>query len=122
MANDTLSTTPDSNHPDEVVLVNVVHVFDGKQDAALDVLRVTVNYVARTYPDFQWSRLYKSVDGKTVINQAKWTSKAAFDTLFTDPEFLSRYNGLKETGTWEYHLYQVTDLITPESAAAAVSA
>ncbi|KWE45949.1 antibiotic biosynthesis monooxygenase [Burkholderia ubonensis] len=122
MANDTLSTTPDSVNAQEVVLVNVVHVFDGKQDAALDVLRVTVNYVARTYPAFQWSRLYKSVDGKTVINQAKWTSKAEFDQLFTDPEFLSRYNGLKETGTWEYHLYQVTDLITPETAAAAVSA
>ncbi|KVM48308.1 antibiotic biosynthesis monooxygenase [Burkholderia ubonensis] len=122
MANDTISTTPDSANPQEVVLVNVVHVFDGKQDAALDVLRVTVNYVARTYPAFQWSRLYKSVDGKTVINQAKWTSKAEFDQLFTDPEFLSRYNGLKETGTWEYHLYQVTDLITPETAAAAVSA
>ncbi|AYZ65620.1 antibiotic biosynthesis monooxygenase [Burkholderia multivorans] len=122
MANDTLSTTPDSVNPHEVVLVNVVHVFEGKQDAALDVLRVTVNYVARTYPAFQWSRLYKSVDGKTVINQAKWTSKAEFDQLFTDPEFLSRYNGLKETGTWEYHLYQVTDLITPETAAAAVSA
>ncbi|OMG73664.1 antibiotic biosynthesis monooxygenase [Burkholderia ubonensis] len=122
MAKDTLSTTPDSVNAQEVVLVNVVHVFDGKQDAALDVLRVTVNYVARTYPAFQWSRLYKSVDGKTVINQAKWTSKAEFDQLFTDPEFLSRYNGLKETGTWEYHLYQVTDLITPETAAAAVSA
>ncbi|CAB3751387.1 antibiotic biosynthesis monooxygenase [Burkholderia sp. MSh2] len=122
MANDTFATTPDSATAEEIVLVNVVHVFDGKQDAALDVLRDTVNYVARTYPAFLWSRLYKSVDGKTVINQAKWTSKAAFDQLFTDPEFLSRYNGLKETGTWEFHLYQVTDLITPETAGAAVDA
>jgi hypothetical protein len=101
----------------QVVLVNVVHVFEGKQNEALEVLRVTVSYVARTYPAFLWSRLYKSFDGKTVINQAMWKSKSEFDKLFLDPEFLSRYNGLKATGTWEFHLYDVTDIITPESAA-----
>lgn len=118
MSNDALSAQQLSNASQDVVLVNVVHVHEGRQDDALNVLRDTVTYVARTYPAFQWSRLYKSVDGKTVINQAKWTSKAAFDRLFTDPEFLSRYNGLKETGTWEYHLYENTDLITPETSVA----
>lgn len=117
MSNDARSTSSGLDASQEVVLVNVVHVFDGMQDAALDVLRVTVNYVARTYPAFQWSRLYKSVDEKTVVNQAKWNSKAEFDKLFADPEFLSRYNGLKATGTWEFHLYGITDLITPETAA-----
>ncbi|WP_199154438.1 antibiotic biosynthesis monooxygenase [Chromobacterium sp. ASV23] len=95
----------------EVFLVNVVHVNEGKQDLALDVLRETVTYVAQHYPSFEWSHLYKSVDGKTVINQAKWLSQAEFETLFQDGEFLSRYNKLKEAGIWEYHLYQVTDHI-----------
>lgn len=100
--------------PDEdqaIFLVNVVHVNAGQQDAALEVLRDTVHYVAQTYPAFTWSRLYKSLDGKTVINQAQWSSKDAFDSLFQDEAFLSRYSGLKETGTWEFHLYQVTDFI-----------
>lgn len=101
--------TPDES--DAIFLVNVVHVFEGQQDAALDALRSAVSYVAQAYPSFQWSRLFKSVDGKTVINQAQWSSKEEFDSLFSDEKFLSRYNRLKETGTWEFHLYKVNDYI-----------
>ncbi len=97
----------------EIVLVNVVHVNEGQQDAALDVLRKTVRYVADTYPGFRWSRLYRSIDGKTVINQALWTNQAEFESLFSDQSFLDRYSGLKETGVWEFHLYRVSDIIRP---------
>ncbi|MFP3496494.1 antibiotic biosynthesis monooxygenase [Pseudomonas sp. SIMBA_059] len=110
---------PDENQA--IFLVNVVHVNPGQQDAALAVLRDTVQYVAQTYPAFQWSRLYKSLDGKTVINQAQWTSKDAFDSLFQDESFMSRYSGLKDTGTWEFHLYQVSDFI-PQALNAALAA
>lgn len=102
---------PQPGEDQAIFLVNVVHVNPGQQDAALAVLRDTVQYVARTYPAFQWSRLFKSLDGKTVINQAQWSSKDAFDSLFHDEAFMSRYSGLKETGTWEFHLYQVSDFI-----------
>ncbi|HDS1754481.1 antibiotic biosynthesis monooxygenase [Pseudomonas sp. M5] len=102
---------PDNNEQSAIFLINVVHVEEGKQDAALAVLQEAVGYVSRTYPSFQWSRLYKSVDGKTVINQAQWKSRAEFESLFEDQQFLDRYLKLKETGTWEYHLYQVSDYI-----------
>ncbi|MEI2387387.1 antibiotic biosynthesis monooxygenase [Breoghania sp. JC706] len=98
----------------DVVLVNVVQVEPGRQDLALDVLRDTVRYVARSYETFCWSRLYRSLDGATVINQALWKSRDEFETLFSDEEFLKRYNGLREAGTWEYHLYELSDLILPE--------
>ncbi|NUT85151.1 antibiotic biosynthesis monooxygenase [Pseudomonas corrugata] len=110
---------PQSGEDQAIFLVNVVHVNPGQQDAALAVLRDTVQYVAQTYPAFQWSRLYKSLDGKTVINQAQWTSKEAFDSLFQDESFMSRYSGLKDTGTWEFHLYQVSDFI-PQTLTAAL--
>lgn len=103
--------TPQPGEEQAIFLVNVVHVNPGQQDAALAVLRDTVHYVAQTYPAFQWSRLFKSLDGKTVINQAQWSSRDAFDSLFHDEAFMSRYSGLKETGTWEFHLYQVSDFI-----------
>ncbi|MDB6442543.1 MULTISPECIES: antibiotic biosynthesis monooxygenase [Pseudomonas] len=112
---------PQSGEDQAIFLVNVVHVNPGQQDAALAVLRETVQYVAQTYPAFQWSRLYKSLDGKTVINQAQWSSKDAFDSLFQDESFMSRYSGLKDTGTWEFHLYQVSDFI-PQALAAALIA
>ncbi len=54
----------------------------------------------------------RSTDGKTVINQAQWSDRSQFESLFTDAEFLSRYSRLKETGTWEYHLYNVAEYIT----------
>jgi hypothetical protein len=94
-----------------IYLVNVVHVDEGQQDAALEILRSAVTYVARTYPSFAWSRLLKSIDGKTVINQAMWHDQAEFESLFEDCEFNSRYLRLKETGSWEFHLYRVTDYI-----------
>ena len=112
---------PQAGEDQAIFLVNVVHVNPGQQDAALAVLRDTVQYVARTYPAFEWSRLYKSIDGKTVINQAQWTSQDAFDSLFHDEEFLSRYNGLKNTGTWEFHLYHVSDYIPQALTAAALA-
>jgi len=111
---------PKHDEKNAIFLVNVVHVFEGQQDAALDVLRSAVGYVAQTYPSFQWSRLFKSIDGKTVINQAQWSSKEEFDSLFSDEQFMSRYSRLKETGTWEFHLYQVSDYIP--SALAPVAA
>lgn len=103
--------TPHSDEINDIFLVNVVHVEPGKQDAALEILRSAVGYVARTYPCFKWSRLFKSIDGQTVINQAQWSSREEFESLFEDSEFLSRYSRLKETGTWEFHLYNVTDFI-----------
>ncbi|RMS54605.1 hypothetical protein ALP64_202719 [Pseudomonas syringae pv. actinidiae] len=99
-----------------VYLVNVVHVNENFQDAAIEILEETVNYVARTYSAFKWSRLMKSTDGKTVINQAQWSDRSQFESLFTDNEFLSRYSRLKEIGTWEYHLYSVAEYITPATA------
>lgn len=99
----------DAQEGDAIYLVNVVHVDEGQQDAALDILRSAVGYVARTYPSFAWSRLLKSIDGKTVINQALWHNQAEFESLFEDDEFNSRYLRLKETGSWEFHLYRVTD-------------
>lgn len=98
---------------DGIILVNVVQVEPGKQDDALDILRITVTYVAANYPGFRWSRLLKSTDGKTVVNQAVWRSREEFDSLFADEEFLKRYSRLRETGTWEYHTYEVSDLILP---------
>lgn len=105
--------TPLSSTFDGIILVNVVQVESGKQDDALEVLRITVKYVAENYPGFRWSRLLKSTDGKTVINQAAWRSQEEFEALFTDEEFLKRYGRLGETGTWEYHTYEVSDLILP---------
>ncbi|ALD96750.1 antibiotic biosynthesis monooxygenase [Pseudomonas syringae UMAF0158] len=99
-----------------VYLINVVQVNEGAQNLAIEILEETVSYVARTYSAFKWSRLMKSTDGKTVINQAQWSDRSQFESLFTDKEFLSRYSRLKETGTWEYHLYNVAEYITPEIA------
>jgi hypothetical protein len=102
----------------EIFLVNVVHVNDGMQEQALEVLRRTVDYVARTYQSFRWSRLYRSLDGKVVINQALWTSREEFESIFNDSHFLERYNGLRETGTWEFHVYEVSDIILPRLSVA----
>ncbi|MCB2252615.1 antibiotic biosynthesis monooxygenase [Pseudomonas chlororaphis] len=116
MSNLTEFEAPNAAESEAIFLVNVVHVFDGQQDAALDVLRSAVTYVAQHYPSFQWSRLFKSIDGKTVINQAQWSSKEEFDSLFSDEQFMSRYSRLKETGTWEFHLYKVNDYIPAATA------
>lgn len=105
-----MSPLPDSR-PAAVYLINVVHVDAGQQDLALEVLRSAVGYVARTYPAFEWSRLYRSLDGQTVVNQALWSDQAAFESLFADTAFTERYNRLKDAGRWEFHLYHATDYI-----------
>lgn len=104
------NSIPDTN---AIYLVNIVHVNEGAQELAVAILKDTVEYVAQNYSSFKWSRLMKSIDGKTVINQAQWEDRAEFESLFQDQHFLSLYSKLKECGTWEYHLYTVAEYITP---------
>ncbi|WP_167012402.1 antibiotic biosynthesis monooxygenase family protein [Candidatus Pantoea multigeneris] len=117
MSNLTSFDNQSINDADAIYLVNVVQVNEGLQDRAIAILKDTVEYVSENYPAFRWSRLLKSVDGKTVINQAQWSSRSAFEKLFSDEDFLSRYSQLKETGTWEYHLYKVDEYIQLKASA-----
>ncbi|TNL09706.1 antibiotic biosynthesis monooxygenase [Kosakonia cowanii] len=98
-----------------VYLINVVHVEDGLQDLAISILKDAVEYVSKNYSSFKWSRLMKSLDGKTVINQAQWGDRAEFESIFEDQNFLSLYSQLKKAGTWEYHVYTVAEYITPNA-------
>lgn len=92
-----------------VVAINVIYVREGYQDEALVVLRDVAERVSSRHAGMVRTRVYRSLDGKTVATQIEWSSKAQLDAVFRDQEFVRRFNRLREIGIWESHEYEMTD-------------
>ncbi|APR80166.1 Hypothetical protein A7982_05513 [Minicystis rosea] len=98
-----------------VFVVNVIHAHPGKQEAALEIIREIVEYVAARRKEFLWSTLATSVDGETVVNIEAITGPGDVETFFSDPTFSASFEQLKAVGRYEFHIYRARDLILPRA-------
>ncbi|WP_371483602.1 hypothetical protein [Kitasatospora sp. NBC_00315] len=97
---------------DGVLLINVATTDDAA--ASVDALASAVDHVAATADGFRGSRLLTSVDGDAMVNFAAWSSRAEFDVIFHDPEFMRLYQAFAETTTGaKFRLYRTSRVITP---------
>ena len=92
-----------------IVSINVIYPLKGCEDKALAVLREVVERAGLRHSGLVRTRVYRSLDGRTLATHAKWKSKVQFDALLRDDEFVRRFNQLRELGIWESHVYEVTD-------------
>ena len=104
-----------SASPDPTVfIVNVIHVHEGKQDKAFAIIQDIVHYVAERKEGFLWSSLAKSMDGQTVVNVEAISGVGDVEEFFSDPTFSAKFEKLKAFSTFEFHTYQVDDLVLPK--------
>lgn len=95
--------------PAGIVSINVIYPREGCHDKALAVLRDVVERARASHPGLVRTRVYKSLDGRTLATHAEWKSKSQFYAVFRDDEFVRRFNQLRELGLWESHVYEMTD-------------
>ncbi|MGB5084455.1 MAG: antibiotic biosynthesis monooxygenase [Methylocystis silviterrae] len=98
-----------------VFVVNVIHVHVGRQDEAFRIIRDIVHYVAERKKGFLWSSLAKSTDGQTVVNVEAISGAGDVQEFFSDPVFAEKFERLKEVSTFEFHTYQVDDIVLPKT-------
>ncbi len=92
-----------------IVSINVIYPRRGCAERALQVLREVVERVYVSRFGLVRSRLYRSLDGRTLATHAEWRSKSQYDAVLRDDEFVRRFNRLRELGIFESHVYEVAD-------------
>jgi hypothetical protein len=92
-----------------IVSINVIHPRKGCHERALEVLRHVVERVRESHFGLVRSRVYSSLDGRTLATHAEWKSKSQYDVVLRDDEFVRRFNQLRELGIYESHVYEITD-------------
>jgi hypothetical protein len=99
----------DTSRSAGVVSIYLIYRRQGCFERALEVLRGVVDRVRGGPFGLLRTRLYRSVDGKTLATHAEWRSKSQHDAVLRDDEFVRRFNQLRELGIYESHVYEITD-------------
>src|ERR1700735_3262712 len=68
-----------------VILINLLKVEPGKQDALIALLKQNTETVIRTLPGWKTTRLIAAGDGAGVVIYSEWESAAAVEGMRSDP-------------------------------------
>ncbi|TPM35316.1 antibiotic biosynthesis monooxygenase family protein [Mesorhizobium sp. B2-3-5] len=68
-----------------VILVNLLKVKPGKQDALIALLKQNIDTVIRTLPGWKATRLIAAADGAGVVIYSEWEAPAAIEAMRGDP-------------------------------------
>jgi quinol monooxygenase YgiN len=72
--------------PDQsVILINLLKVKPGKQNALLALLKQNTDTVVRTLHGWKTTRLIAAKDGAGVVIYSEWESPAAIESMRNDP-------------------------------------
>jgi len=70
---------------ESVILVNLLKVKPGEQDALIALLKRNTETVIRTLDGWKTTRLIAAEDGAGVVIYSEWESPAAVDAMRNDP-------------------------------------
>jgi quinol monooxygenase YgiN len=68
-----------------VILINLMKVKPGKQDALIALLKQNTDAVIRTLPGWKTTRLIAARDGAGVVIYSEWETPAAVEAMRGDP-------------------------------------
>ena len=68
-----------------VVLINLLKVEPGKQDALIALLKQNTDTVVRTLDGWKTTRLIAAKDGAGVVIYSEWETQAAVEAMRSDP-------------------------------------
>jgi quinol monooxygenase YgiN len=88
-----------SNEP--VVLINLLKVNPGRQDALIALLKQNTDTVIRTLPGWKTTRLIAATDGAGVVIYSEWETPAAVEALRSDPRMKAYFPKISELASLE---------------------
>jgi len=68
-----------------VILINLLKVQPGKQEALIALLKENIDTVIRTLPGWRTTRLIAAKDGAGVVIYSEWETPAAVEAMRGDP-------------------------------------
>jgi quinol monooxygenase YgiN len=68
-----------------VILINLLKVTPGKQDALIALLKQNTDKVVRTLHGWKTTQLISAKDGAGVVIYSEWESPAAVEAMRSDP-------------------------------------
>ncbi|MGD0723658.1 MAG: antibiotic biosynthesis monooxygenase family protein [Roseiarcus sp.] len=79
-----------------VILINVLKVKPGKQDALIALLKHNTETVVRTLDGWKSTRLIATNDGAGVVIHSEWDSPAAVEAMRSDPRMKTYFPKISE--------------------------
>lgn len=70
---------------DSVILINVLKVKPGRQEALIALLRQNIDTVVRTLRGWKTTRLIAASDGAGVVIYSEWENSASVAAMRSDP-------------------------------------
>lgn len=91
----------------EVMQITVVEVPPDRQDEALAVMGERARFMAKQEGHVS-IELYRSLDGRRIVNFIRWESRDLLQAAHNAPEFRKEWNRFDElTDAIDPHLYEV---------------
>jgi heme-degrading monooxygenase HmoA len=79
-----------------VILINLLKVKPGKQDALIALLTENTDRVIRTLAGWKTTRLIASKDGAGVVIYSEWETSADVEAMRNDPRMKAYFPGIME--------------------------
>jgi len=70
---------------ESVILINLMKVKPGKQEALIALLKQNTDNVVRALPSWKTTQLIAAKDGAGVVIDSEWESPAAVEAMRSDP-------------------------------------
>jgi quinol monooxygenase YgiN len=96
-----------------VILVNLLKVKSGKQDALIALLKQNIDTVIRTLHGWKATRLIAAKDGAGVVIYSEWESPAAIEAMRSDPRMRAYFPKLAELASLDSIMGSVVLSETP---------
>jgi quinol monooxygenase YgiN len=81
---------------DSVILINLLKVTPGKQDALIALLKQNIDTVIRTLHGWKATRLIAAEDGAGVVIYSEWETPAAVEAMRSDPRMKAYFPKISE--------------------------
>ncbi|WP_455918801.1 putative quinol monooxygenase [Ensifer canadensis] len=79
-----------------VILINLLKVKPGKQDALIALLKLNTDTVVRTLEGWKTTRLIAANDGTGVVIYSEWETPAAVEAMRSDPRMKAYFPEILE--------------------------
>lgn len=105
-----------SDDAQPVTQITIIEPDPGKQAQALAVMTERARFMARQ-PGFISINLYRSLDGKRIVNHIEWQRRDLLEAAHKSPEFREEWGAFgKITESIDPHLYEAAQVIRHEEA------
>jgi quinol monooxygenase YgiN len=81
---------------ESVILINLLKVEPGKQNALIALLKQSTDTVIRTLPGWKTTRLIAAKDGAGVVIYSEWESPSAIEAMRGDPRMKAYFPKIAE--------------------------